>query len=143
MAKELYLGVDGCKEGWVAVALHDDGTFCDSLVAKELSFLIDHYAEVKTIGVDMPLNLVNEPTRIADQLVRKELGPKRGRSVFPAIPKFMIEPKWINLEANDLNAESRNRFDCAFSRQTINLKKKILEVNQCSLYGSNIIEVLP
>ena len=38
MAKELYLGVDGCKEGWVAVALHEDGTFCDSMVAKEYQF---------------------------------------------------------------------------------------------------------
>lgn len=143
MPKGLYLGVDGCKEGWVAVALHEDGTFCDSMVAKELSVLIDYYPKGKTIGVDMPLDLVNEPTRIADQLVRKELGPKRGRSVFPAIPKFMIEPRWINLGANELNDESRNRFDCAFSRQTINLKKKILEVNQCSLNGSNIIEVHP
>ena len=75
MPKGLYLGIDGCKEGWVAVALHEDGTFCDSMVAKELSVLIDYYPEVKTIGVDMPLDLVNEPTRIADQLVRKELGP--------------------------------------------------------------------
>ena len=96
MPKVLYLGVDGCKEGWVAVALHEDGTFCDSIVAKELSVLIDYYSEVKTIGVDMPLDLVNEPTRIADQLVRKELGPKRGRSVFPAIPKFMIEPRSVS-----------------------------------------------
>ena len=41
----------------------------------------------------------------------------------------MIEPKWIDLEPEDLNNESRRRFGCAFSRQTINLKRKILEVH--------------
>ncbi|MBT7981510.1 MAG: DUF429 domain-containing protein [Akkermansiaceae bacterium] len=55
----------------------------------------------------------------------------------------MIEPKWIDLEPEDLNNESRRRFGCAFSRQTINLKRKILEVNQCALENISTIEVHP
>ena len=127
MTKESFLGVDGCKEGWVGVALNTNGRFQESILVDKFSELTKYFPDVEIIGVDMPVDLVNKPSRMADQLVRKKLGSKRGRSVFPAIPKFMIERKWIDMKADELNKESRRRLGCAFSRQTINLKNKILE----------------
>ena len=141
--KSSSLGVDGCKEGWVGVAIDECGQVLGSHVSSTFKNLLSYFSGIKLVGIDMPLKLINEPSREADQLVRKELGSKRGRSVFPAIPKFMIEPKWIDLEPEDLNNESRRRFGCAFSRQTINLKRKILEVNQCALENISMIEVHP
>ena len=131
--KSSYLGIDGCKEGWVGVAIDKRGHFVNSHAGKTLKNLLSYFSDISVVGVDMPLQLVNQPTREADQLIRKELGSKRGRSVFPAIPKFMIETKWIDLEADDLNDESRKRFGCAFSRQTLNLKRKILEANPLAI----------
>ena len=143
MTKESFLGVDGCKEGWVGVALNTNGRFQESILVDNFSDLTKYFPNVEIIGVDMPVDLVNKPSRMADQLVRKKLGSKRGRSVFPAIPKFMIERKWIDMKADELNKESRRRLGCAFSRQTINLKNKILEVNQLLSPSLNIIEVHP
>ncbi|MDB4737959.1 DUF429 domain-containing protein [Verrucomicrobiales bacterium] len=142
-SKSIVVGVDGCKEGWVGVAIDKNGAFIGSFLSKLLKDIISHFSDASVIGVDMPLKLVNKPFREADQLVRKELGVKRGRSVFPAIPNFMIDPKWIDLDPEDLNIESRKRFGCAFSRQTLNLKNKILEVNQCQSENLKIIEVHP
>ena len=143
MTKESFLGVDGCKEGWVGVALNTNGRFQESILVDNFSDLTKYFPNVEIIGVDMPVDLVNKPSRMADQLVRKKFVSKRGRSVFPAIPKFMIERKWIDMKADELNKESRRRLGCAFSRQTINLKNKILEVNQLLLPSLNIIEVHP
>ena len=42
-----------------------------------------------------------------------------------------------------LNDESRKRFGCAFSRQTLNLKRKILEANQSLSKSFSMIEVHP
>ena len=141
--KSSFLGIDGCKEGWVGVAVDDCGHFVGSYVSITLKNLLSYFSGISVVGIDMPLKLVNQSTREADQLVRKELGSKRGRSVFPAIPKFMIESKWIDLEADDLNDESRKRFGCAFSRQTLNLKRKILEANRRLSESFSMIEVHP
>jgi len=137
------LGVDGCKEGWVGVAIDECGHLVGSYVSATLKNLLSYFSGIRVVAVDMPLKLVNQPTREADQLVRKELGSKRGRSVFPAIPKFMTDPKWIDANPEDLNIESLKRFGCAFSRQTLNLKNKILEVNQCQSEHLTILEVHP
>ena len=70
MTKESFLGVDGCKEGWVGVALNRNGRFQESILVDKFSELTKYFPDVEIIGVDMPVDLVNKPSRMADQLVR-------------------------------------------------------------------------
>ncbi|MBT7981511.1 MAG: DUF429 domain-containing protein [Akkermansiaceae bacterium] len=71
------LGVDGCKEGWVGVAIDECGQVLGSHVSSTFKNLLSYFPGIQSVGIDMPLKLINEPSKEADQLVRKELGSKR------------------------------------------------------------------
>ena len=79
----------------------------------------------------------------ADTQARKALGPERGRSVFPALPRFVIEDRWLSAGFEEVNQECRQLYGRAFSRQSLHLRNKIAEVNEVSRNGFPVIEVHP
>lgn len=120
------LGVDGCRDGWVGVAL-DAGT-PRAYAAADLLILVDRAEQdgpVLRVGIDIPIGLVDEGWRQADTRARAALGPRRA-SLF-AIPVRAA------LEAPDHAsgvATSRARSGGGFSIQAWGLRQKVLEVDR-------------
>ncbi len=77
----LYIGVDGCRGGWIAAVL-DHGDM-QLKRYKYISSLVEEYPSFDAFLIDMAIGLRNskEQERPDDE-ARKELGPK-GSSVFP------------------------------------------------------------
>jgi len=73
------LGVDGCKGGWVAVAL-EDGRFAGAWGAESITDVVDDEATV--IGVDTSLGETTPGHRAADRAARRFISP-RTSTVFP------------------------------------------------------------
>jgi predicted RNase H-like nuclease len=78
----VYVGVDGCPGGWVAVAVGDAG-FLDAARFDDFGSLLAAFDDAKVIGVDIPIGLVDAPLREADRAARAFLSGQAS-SVFNA-----------------------------------------------------------
>ncbi|HAO97216.1 MAG: hypothetical protein CMP26_04195 [Roseibacillus sp.] len=136
-------GVDGCREGWVGVWLDQSGAVAGTTSSASLKKVLQSIPELEVAGIDMPIHLLDAPTRLADTHARRALGPERGRSIFPALPRFTIEERWLKAEFNDVNTTCRQLYGRAFSRQSLHLRSKIAEVNRMEREGFPVIEVHP
>lgn len=76
------LGVDGCRGGWVAVAL-EDGEFVGVHVVTTIDELVPDPARV--LGIDMPMGETTPGARASDVAARAFLGPRRS-TIFPSPP---------------------------------------------------------
>lgn len=78
-----YVGVDGCRGGWFAIALSEAGN-TDFRVFADFAELYAQYSNARAILVDMPIGLPwrEHPVRQADTLARKRIG--NSSSIFPA-----------------------------------------------------------
>ncbi|HSO94723.1 MAG TPA: DUF429 domain-containing protein [Acidimicrobiia bacterium] len=113
------LGVDGCRAGWIAVAL-ERGRFAAARFAARFADLVDDEATV--IGVDIPLGS-NGPIRAADGAARRLLG-RRGTSVFDPPPRDVLEAP----DHGTANRWCRERHGRGVSAQAWNLAHKMLDV---------------
>lgn len=80
----MYLGVDGCPDGWIAVA-YDDHGYADSGLYSHIEDLYGKYgAEAETVLVDVPIGLRERSNakRPCDVAARTLLSPDRHSSVF-------------------------------------------------------------
>ena len=85
-----YVGVDGCKEGWIGVGL-SDGDCWDVHVGKEFANIVAHFGDACIILVDMPIGLCKDAApRACDKEARKKLGTERQSSVFSAPPRPFV-----------------------------------------------------
>ena len=132
----LYIGIDGCPRGWVAVGLDDDG-FSAAVLAPNFSELLERCAESEVIAVDIPIGLMDTGFREADLTVRSFL-QRRASSLFTTPPRSALEAEDY-AEACEL---SRKLTGKAFSRQSWALKTKIMEVDPF-IGDSQIWEVHP
>ncbi|MDA1280174.1 MAG: DUF429 domain-containing protein [Chloroflexi bacterium] len=78
------VGVDGCKAGWFAVMVTDDGEWSHGLY-ESAEALLDRYADADRILIDIPIGLVDRrpEERKCDLEARWLLGKPRSASVFP------------------------------------------------------------
>lgn len=94
MGERRGLGVDAAgRFGWVGVALGDRGVVgvhlhasLAALIAEADEVAAAAGASIGTVGVDIPIGLVDGPRRSADVAARAFVGPRRS-SVFPAPPR--------------------------------------------------------
>ena len=129
------LGVDGCRAGWVAVALVD-GVFADACLVSCFGDLVGDPAAV--IGVDIPLGSVGA-SRAADREARRLLGP-RGASVFAALPRDALDAP-DHATANRL---VRARHGVGVSAQAWNLAPKMRDVEpHWQADPARVVEVHP
>jgi len=86
-----YVGVDGCKAGWFAVAFSEDGTW-EHGVFDSADALLRQYGESDRIYIDIPIGLVEGRTeeRKCDLEARQLLGKPRSSSVFPVPSRAAI-----------------------------------------------------
>ena len=134
------LGVDGCRAGWVGVALGPEGL--GAYAAPDLSTLLarsDADGPVAVVGIDIPIGLVDVGWRRADRLAQGALGARRS-SIFPT-------PVRAALEAPSHAAGvvvSRERSGAGFSIQAWGLGPKVLEVDRVVRDGERrVFEVHP
>ncbi len=112
------LGVDGCRGGWVAVAL-EGGRFATARFAARFVDLVED--EATLIGVDIPLGS-NGARRAADIAARRLLG-RRGVSVFDAPPRDVLDAP----DHATANQRCRERYGRGLSVQAWNLAPKMLD----------------
>lgn len=68
------LGVDGCRSGWIAVAL-TDGCFAGAARFDTFREALDASPGVAAVGVNIPIGLSREAERSCDRLVYEYIGP--------------------------------------------------------------------
>jgi predicted RNase H-like nuclease len=124
----MYIGVDGCKAGWIAVTKDANG-LAYSLHA-HMSDVVANYPLARLILVDIPIGLPSEscPTRPVDALARKAIGP-RASSVFPAPTRSAVYSRSYS-EACALNHQQTGR---KISQQAWALCPRIAEVDELLL----------
>lgn len=136
------LGIDGTRDGWIAVVLDDDAV-AEVVCAHELAGLLDDVGDVPT-GIDIPIGLLDAPRRAADVAARSLLG-RAAASVFAAPCRAVVDA----FRAGDLSdhaaatALSRRVTGMGISRQTWNIVPKIAEVDALVDGGATPHEVHP
>lgn len=118
-----FLGVDGCRGGWLAVRIRTGGS--DTPTAPE-ALLLDDFAAVlalrpapRFVAVDMPIGLLKiacEGGRSCDQAARALLGPRRSSVFSPPLRSHLKARDWSEVSG--------------LSKQSFHLLPKIREVDK-------------
>ncbi|MEX0786177.1 MAG: DUF429 domain-containing protein [Dehalococcoidia bacterium] len=79
-------GVDGCPGGWIVVWAQADRQLrlLSASIAPTFRDVLDRTKDCMTVGIDVPIGLMERGSREADGAARKALG-KRASCVFPAV----------------------------------------------------------
>ena len=123
LLNKVYLGIDGCKYGWICAQLKNEAV---SLT------LLGHINEVKKVDsqrifIDIPIGLGDQfNTRTIDFELRKLLSKKRKSSVFTPPIREALEAPTYQL-GNQINKSISGK---GISIQAWNIGHKIKEVNQ-------------
>jgi predicted RNase H-like nuclease len=117
------VGIDGCRVGWIAVALLETKVGVYHLPT--IAALTDVVATPTAVGIDIPIGLPDAGRRPADVEARLMLGPRR-HSVFFAPVRAAVEAT-THRAATELSVRITGS---GISRQAHNLARKILEVEQ-------------
>ena len=141
-----YVGVDGCKGGWVGVGLSDDGGCPKIEVCKDFADLVDCFGDACVILVDIPIGLCEDGKpnfRVCDKEARGLLGELRG-SVFlvPSrrfVNEVMENEEWGYRRAKKMKYAdrhlkaskwSKNRYGKGIRSQAFGITWKIGEVDE-------------
>jgi predicted RNase H-like nuclease len=130
----MYVGVDGCRAGWLAVARSTDGTVRANVHAR-FADVIDSLPNSALIAVDIPIGLLDAGSRTCDRYARQALGPARRSSVFPA-------PLRAVLEARSYQEACRVRLrieDKKMSLQAWGIVPKVREVDDLLVANKDLI----
>jgi predicted RNase H-like nuclease len=119
-----FIGVDGCRRGWVA-AITDGRSSWEIDVFESIRSLWAQHKNASLILVDIPIGLPFLNRRQCDVEARRLLGPKRSSSIFSAPSRAAA------YAANFGAAISANRqiLGGALSLQTWGICKKICDVD--------------
>ena len=121
-----YLGVDGCKGGWVA-AIFEDYNFLGFDKFPDITSIWFSHGDASFICIDIPIGLVDsgQNSRECDLMARKLLGRDRGSSVFPPPCRHSLEASSYP-EACAINFQNTGR---KISKQAWGILPKIMEVD--------------
>ncbi|MBW3605212.1 MAG: DUF429 domain-containing protein, partial [Actinobacteria bacterium] len=136
------VGLDGTRDGWIAVVLRDDRVAAVTVVP-DLATAVDRFGDVPT-AVDIPIGLVDEPRRAADVAARTQLS-HTASSVFPAPARSVVDAFRAGSVADHAaaNALSRRVAGAGLSRQTWAIVPKIAETDALIERGVELHEVHP
>ncbi|GAA2782711.1 DUF429 domain-containing protein [Kitasatospora paracochleata] len=134
------LGVDGCRGGWVGIALVD-GRFQRAWFERTLAELLGRVPEAEVVAVDIPLGLLETGRRQAEALARPLLSP-HGSRIFSVPPRAA----WVESDNDRAAADriSRQFGGGGMSAQTWGLKEKVRDARPCwEAEPQRLIEVHP
>ena len=123
-----YVGVDGCRSGWVAVS--EEGNGLAYRMLPTMRELLADYPKAEYVLVDIPIGLPWKecPVRPCDRLARQHLG-HRASSVF-AVPCRKASCAADIFEARRQNIQELER---SLSAQAWGICRKIAEVDELLL----------
>ncbi|MEO9873929.1 MAG: DUF429 domain-containing protein [Anderseniella sp.] len=123
MPENFFVGLDGCKAGWVMVSWSGkaDGTPNASIIPDIRTAL---ETDATHIGVDMPIGFPSDRTRSCEALARRYIGPRRS-SVFPVPCRDAVMADDYR-DACDINSSILGR---KFSKQAFMLFPKMREID--------------
>ncbi|HVX30789.1 MAG TPA: DUF429 domain-containing protein [Nitrolancea sp.] len=119
------VGVDGCPGGWIAIAYDSEGSSITARVHPTFRDLLAAYPEAVSIGIDIPIGLVEGEPRRCDIEARQVLGPRRS-SVFPAPDRRVLHSSTYR----DALERSRALTGKGISRQAFGIYPKVAEVDR-------------
>ena len=136
------VGIDGCKDNWMAVEL-EHGQFKQARLVQSLEQAIRAFPDAVAYGVDIPIGFPVRGPRLADATARAVLG-SRGRSIFDAVPPKLLKlATYEDVQAAVEAARAKGIETTCPSRQSWGLKKKMLEANRIAAADRRIFEVHP
>ncbi len=116
-------GVDGCKDGWLAVFANLEGAV-ETCVAPDFAALLAHRPRCHLLAIDIPIGLAANGPRECDLLARQHLIGK-GSSVFPPPLRGTLAARDY-AEAKALNRQASGK---AITLQAWHILDKIREVD--------------
>lgn len=119
----IYVGVDGCRAGWFAVALLDGGGHEFGLFPT-IGGLWNAWKTADRVLIDIPIGLPEEGTRAADREARALLKARRS-SIF-SVPVRAAVYASAYAEASEINRQITGK---KVSKQSWNIAPKIREVD--------------
>lgn len=134
------VGIDGCKDGWVAVYC-PAFSFNRSKVRhyKKLSQLTEDFSQNSTLVIDIPIGLeTDNPNRTCDIEARRFLGSRSSTIFSPPCLDAIRSPSYE--EAKVLNLIKTGK---SISKQSWFLSKKILEAKKFNENEMNLNEGHP
>ena len=140
----MFVGVDGCKKGWIKVELTDDDNWKVDIFP-DIASLWNECKRASLILIDIPIGLRDSgcDERHCDKKARELLGPMRASSVFPAPCRGALDANSYE-QACQINKRMTGR---KLSLQTWSIVPKIREVNNLlindALTRSHIRETHP
>jgi predicted RNase H-like nuclease len=122
-----YLGVDGCRGGWIVVELNPSVSWAAKLVSST-DALAPLIQRSRLTLIDIPIGLLDSggPQRECDQLARKALGMPRAASVFSVPSRAAV---YANTYARACQINHRV-LGKKLSKQTWNISGKIRQVDE-------------
>jgi predicted RNase H-like nuclease len=139
MPERFFLGLDGCKAGWVMVSWSGDSDATpQASIIENIRTAMDTTAS--HIGVDMPIGFPSGTARCCEALARRYIGPRRS-SVFPVPCRDAVMAD-DHRDACEINARVLGR---KFSKQAFMLFPKMREIDAAITpqIQSRVFEVHP
>ena len=127
----LYVGVDGCKAGWLCftVDLHNYET--DFHILPHFADVLVDFKCADVVAVDIPIGLPQCGARACDIEARKRLGKSRRNSVFPApIRPILCATTYERACQKSLRIGGKK-----ISKQAFGILAKVREVDQVTSPG--------
>lgn len=126
MTAEWYVGVDGCRGGWLACRRDGRSSTVHFQVFERFAELIEAEREARRIAIDIPIGLTEDGrARACDVAARRKLGWPRASSVFSAPGRLvLLEKSYVKA-----NARSRTLTGRGISKQAYNIYAKVAEVD--------------
>ena len=127
----LYVGVDGCKAGWLCftVDLHNYET--DFHILPHFADVLIDFKCADVVAVDIPIGLPQSGARACDIEVRRRLGKPRSNSVFPApIRPILRATTYEKACQKSLRAGGKK-----ISKQAFGILSKVREVDRVTSPG--------
>jgi predicted RNase H-like nuclease len=120
-----YVGIDGCRGGWFAVTMGDDGSWKTGLF-DSLKDVLASFPGARHVLVDIPIGLPKNAPRTCDREARRLLGPKRASSVFPVPCRKAVYARTYERAC----ALNRRAIGVSISMQTKAICPKIAEADR-------------
>jgi predicted RNase H-like nuclease len=123
----MYIGVDGCPAGWIAVQFDEDGYKDTNLYENIQELWMAHDDAAQQVLIDVPIGLRENSNakRPCDDAARKKLSPKRHSSVFP-VP---VRPAVHEGSYEDAKETQEKRTDGSLGVQSWGIANKIAELD--------------
>jgi predicted RNase H-like nuclease len=123
----MFVGVDGCPDGWVAVRYGDGGYAGAGLYSDIEDLWATHGDTAQQVLIDVPIGLREDSSkkRVCDDVARQVLSPTRHSSVFPVPVRAAVHAE--SYEA--AKAIQEERTDGSLGVQSWNIADNIAELD--------------